>query len=512
MSDQDTERDPVEEVASEFMDRCRNGEPPSIEEYVARYPDLSDSISELFPTIVALEQIKVEDRKTAARNATLKPLRLTELGDFEILREIGRGGMGIVYEANQKSLGRKVALKVLPKPALLDPVQLRRFQREARIAAQLHHTNIVSLYGIGEDDGFHFLVMELIQGVSLRKAITRLRRLHDSSVENMEEPQDKQREQAVSWLLKPYIASSSALRRGPLAKSSIRSLSDSNDNPAAMTGVNTATRHCRSSYWGEVARIGRDVAHALQHASEQKVMHRDIKPGNILLDHQGKIWITDFGLAQALSIPEVSATQNIAGTLNYIPPEGFSGQYNQQSDIYSLGVTLYELLCLRPAYSDQGHAESLQRIANNSFEPARPSAFNPEIPRDLEFVVLKAMAQDPDHRYKTASDFAIDLELFIANRPVNARRTSSLERSWRWCKRNKTLSALATLAVSLLMLVSLVMTFSYLHARQSQFDVQTALIRERYEREHSEATLNVAINALDDIYKKFAPIDIHNSN
>jgi serine/threonine protein kinase len=526
MIDDDIECDPVEEVAAEFLDRCRDGDSPSIEDYAVRHPQLADTIRELFPTIEALEGVKRENQQAAARNATSKPLRLTELGDFKIIREIGRGGMGIVYEAEQRSLGRRVALKVLPKQSLLDPVQLRRFQREAQMAARLHHTNIVSLFGIGEHDGFHFLVMELIDGVSLQEVISHLQLLSGSRVKDVEEqavnnivdnterPWDSKSEQAASWLLHSGTVSMPTVWK----KASTPSVVGISNGEATLAteAVTPISRldpfvQQKRTYWRNVARVGRDAAHALQHAAERGVLHRDIKPGNMLLDLQGNIWISDFGLAQALATNEISTTGSIAGTLNYIPPEGFSGRYNEQSDIYSLGLTLYELLTLKPAFNERTPAAVMKRIAKESFQPIPPRETDPTIPRDLATVVLKAINPDPGQRYKSASDLATDLEFFLENRPINARRTSFLERGWRWCKRNKALSSLATIAVTLLVLVSIVMTFSYLHEHRANLDVQAALLQKKIEHKRSEATLKVAINALDDIYHKFAPSQLHDA-
>jgi hypothetical protein len=174
---EDQDRDPLEVLAADFIDRQRNGEHPAISEYTALHPELATEIEELFPTIVAMEQLKAHRESSASGQASLGAVRLERLGDFRILGEIGRGGMGIVYEAFQESLGRHVAVKVLPRQSLLDPKQLERFQREAQTAARLHHSNIVPLFGVGEQDGFHYIVMQLIRGVSLDDVLVKLRQL-----------------------------------------------------------------------------------------------------------------------------------------------------------------------------------------------------------------------------------------------------------------------------------------------------------------------------------------------
>ncbi len=177
MSEADEQRDPLEVLAAEFMERQRRGESPSVAEYVAQHPDLAADIKELFPTIAVMERLKAHKQQGSGARVSLGGVRLDRLGDFRILGEIGRGGMGIVYEAFQESLGRHVAVKVLPRQTLLTPQQLRRFQREAQTAARLHHTNIVPVFGMGEHDGFHYIVMQLIQGAGLDAVLARLQQV-----------------------------------------------------------------------------------------------------------------------------------------------------------------------------------------------------------------------------------------------------------------------------------------------------------------------------------------------
>ncbi len=167
MANLNRERDPLEMLAAEYMERLRQGQFPDIEDYVARHPALADDIRDLFPTISITERLKARQAQSSGGRATLGPAQLERLGDFRLIREIGCGGMGVVFEAEQESLGRRVAVKVLPRQVLLDEKRLKRFQREARIAANLHHTNIVEVFGVGEQDGFHYYVMQYIQGVGL---------------------------------------------------------------------------------------------------------------------------------------------------------------------------------------------------------------------------------------------------------------------------------------------------------------------------------------------------------
>ena len=430
MDDPREERDPLEALASEFMARQRRGEAPSVEEYAAKYPELAADIRELFPTIAATERLKAREAQQAGGRATLGGVRLERLGDFRIVREIGRGGMGIVYEAEQESLGRRVAIKVLPRTALLDGRQLQRFRREARIAANLHHTNIVEVFGAGEQEGFHYFVMQCIDGEGLDAMI---RRLRDGA---------GQRE------------------------------------------------------WRRVAEIGRQAADALAYAHSQGTLHRDVKPANLLLDAQGTVWVTDFGLAKAAHSENVTQTGDVAGTLRYMAPEQFEGQADARSDLYSLGLTLYELLALQAAYGDAERSTLIRRITEGRPTPLHRLA--PGIPRDLETIVLKAIARDPEHRYASADALAADLRCFLEDRPIRARRASSLERAWRWCRRNRGVAALAATTLALLVLVAGVATVGYVHTRR-------ALDGEERERAKAEANAQVAMEALDRIFERFSP-------
>src|SRR5947209_3738637 len=169
----------VLELAEEFLERYRRGERPSLKEYLERHPDLAGEIREVFPAMAMMENIAVADDSLAGEPAAAapKPLPLEQLGDYRIIREVGHGGMGVVYEAEQVSLGRHVALKLLPRKMLLDAGRKRRFEREARAAAKLHHTNIVPIFGVGEQDGLPYYVMQFIQGLGLDEVLAELKRL-----------------------------------------------------------------------------------------------------------------------------------------------------------------------------------------------------------------------------------------------------------------------------------------------------------------------------------------------
>jgi WD40 repeat protein/serine/threonine protein kinase/Flp pilus assembly protein TadD len=508
MSELSADRNPVEQLAEEFAERHRRGEHPALSEYTARYPQWADQIRDLFPALVVMEQLKPAPGEATGDYRGGPPraggLALERLGDYRILREVGRGGMGIVYEAEQESLGRHVALKVLPAHALLDGRQLHRFRREARSAARLHHTNIVPVYGVGEHNGLHYYVMQFIQGLGLDAVLAELRHV----------PRPGGRRGAA---LTEAAGTAKATRAGDVSAAAVaRSLwtgafarpeaapddgpdptplpeSRPADTPAepARTRDDSSAVHLPGQpehstlsdsgrhYWQSVARIGLQVAEALAYAHAQGVLHRDIKPSNLLVDTHGTVWVTDFGLAKGVADEEnLTHTGDLVGTLRYMSPERFHGQADARADIYGLGLTLYELLVLRPVFEESDRNRLIHQITHA--EPPPPRKLNRQVPRDLETVVLKAIARDPAHRYQAATELAEDLRRFLEDKPIRARRVSQVEQLWRWCRRNPAVASLAATAVVLLATVAVVATVGY---------VQTTMAQEGADKARREARL-----------------------
>jgi serine/threonine protein kinase/tetratricopeptide (TPR) repeat protein len=475
MADPNAERDPLEVLAADYMERLRQGQSPSIEEYTAQHPDLAGEIRELFPTIAVTERLKARQARSSDGRATLGSARLERLGDFRLIREIGRGGMGVVFEAEQESLGRRVAVKVLPHQVLVDGRHLKRFQREARIAANLHHTNIVEVFGVGEQDGFHYYVMQYIRGVGLDAVIPVLAKLVRS-------PES----------IPPSPAAAPATIAGSedaTAEAAVRQLlgGEAGLRPDGRLGPH---------YWHSVARIGLQAADALHYAHGQGTLHRDIKPANLLLDTQGTVWLADFGLAKAAQSDDISLSHDVVGTLRYMAPEQFGGKTDRRSDIYSLGLTLYELLTLRSAYEETDHTRLIQRITQGP--PPAPGSTNREIPRDLETIILKAISHDVSQRYQSAELMADDLRCFLEDRPIRARRVGPVERLGRWCRRNKSLAGLTGTTLFLLVMVAAVASIGYIRTK-------SALHGEALERAKAEANASLAIEALDRIFEQFSP-------
>jgi WD40 repeat protein/serine/threonine protein kinase/Tfp pilus assembly protein PilF len=417
MTESASKFEPVEQLAEEFLARYRQGERPALSEYTRKYPEFADLIREYFPAMVIMEEFGSVAREGGGASTTAQKTRIPErLGDYRILREMGRGGMGIVYEAIQETLGRHVALKVLPFHGLMDRLHLERFRREARAAARLHHTNIVPVFGVGEQEGVHYYAMQFIQGQGLGQVLQEVRRLRER-VGAGTRSGDQAPAQSVEQ---------KAVEKGPDTLSS---------GSEAELSTQVGDR-----YFHSVAAIGLQVAEALNYAHGQGIVHRDIKPSNLLLDTAGRVWITDFGLAKVEDWEDLTHTGDVVGTLRYMAPERLQGKSAPHSDIYGLGITLYELLTLRPAFEDVNRTRLMERIAHE--EPPRLRKLDRRIPPDLETVVLKASAKEASRRYPTAAALAEDLRRFLADRPVRARRTPLGERAWRWCRRNPALAGL----------------------------------------------------------------------
>ncbi len=427
------ERDPFDRMAEEFAARCRKGESPSISEYAARFPDDAEKARKLLETVAMMEQLR-----RGSRQARFLPERL---GEFRVLRELGRGGMGVVYEAVQESLWRHVAVKAMHH-IHLDPRRLKRFQREAQAVAQLHHTNIVPIFGVGEHEGLPYYVMQFIKGHGLDVELETWRR------EGAPSPEGR---------------------------------------------------------WRLAARVGVQASGALQYAHDQGILHRDIKPSNLLVDEQGAIWITDFGLAKLAGHDDLTASGDVIGTLRYLAPEALHGNSDHRSDIFSLGLTLYELITLNSPYGELSPSELLRRVSEGS--PTPPRRLVPTIPLDLETIVLKSIAHEPGHRYQSAAEFADDLRNFLEDRPIRARRATQVERALRWSRRNRAVASLTAAAAGSLLLAAATGWLGYAGASQALEREKELVNKATQSRQDSERNLDMALAVLDNVFQIVAPTE-----
>jgi WD40 repeat protein/serine/threonine protein kinase len=417
-----TDDDELMRLLEACLAEIEAGRAIDLERLTADHPALARRLRACLAGLCAVE----EEGATMARAvvaATPEPRR-RRLGDYLLLHEVGRGGMGIVYEAEQLSLGRRVAVKVLPLAATLDPRHLQRFQNEARAAAGLQHPHIVPVHAVGCEDGVYFYVMQLIDGRTLADP---------AQPESGTEP--------------AALGSQSGGGAAP--------------QPGPAIDVRTA------------ARLGVQAAEALEHAHQLGVVHRDVKPANLLVDQAGHLWVTDFGLALLRQDGRLTKTGDVVGTLHYMSPEQTAasrGLVDHRTDVYSLGATLYELLTGRPPFDVAFRPELLRQILEDEPRPLR--RLNAAVPPDLETIILKCLAKAPTERYATAQDLADDLRRVLEDRPIQARCPSPWQRASKWAWRNRKAVGVAFVLLALAVVGLAVSTALVWQAKQQ---AETAL-------------------------------------
>ncbi|MFK8111153.1 MAG: protein kinase [Rubripirellula sp.] len=481
----------LDRIAEEFSRAIRSGQSPTVDEFLERYPDPSGELLELLSSVALIEGLKGQiDSDESASNSTLN---ISQLDDYTIVREIGRGGMGVVFEAIHQSLGRRVAVKVLSGNLLGETKHLVRFRREARAAARLRHTNIVPVFGVGQSGDHHYYVMDLIEGMSLKDWVDELvgKRRHDL----------------------PTI-DEAVINIGSDVTHPDHHLFDENDKELSDFREETRpTATDASDYFRWVARLGVTICDALHYAHARGVLHRDIKPANLLIDRKHDVWIADFGLAKLAEQQPVTMTGDVVGTPQYMPPESFDGHYDVKSEVYGAGLTLYELLALRPAIAGRNTGDTIRKATQGV--SISPRKYNAAIPSDLETIIMKSLAHDPRARYVTAGELRDDLQRYLLDQPISARRTGYVERAVRWSRREPTVAALTFATFALLSALAVVSAFGYFttqgalgkaeaatkSANQS-LDLKTeALNTADQQRLRAEKNLQVALTAFDTIMR-----------
>ncbi|QDV23333.1 serine/threonine-protein kinase [Aureliella helgolandensis] len=421
-------------ILDQVLSGLEQGEAHDVQQLELEHPDLADVLVLYLEKLSALVPMPTGAKQ---ENAPLIDVEFNQqLGDFRLLHEIGRGGMGVVYEARQASLNRTVAIKLLPLASMLDAHQIARFQNEAHAAGLLNHANIVPVYCVGVERGIHFYAMQLINGLSMEAWI--------------EEQRSYRHEQ---W------------------------------NPSGCVA------------WQTIVSWAAQISEALHAAHEAGVVHRDVKPSNLMLDEAGKVWITDFGLARVQSDVSLTGSGDLLGTMRYMSPEQACGEaalVDGRCDIYSLAATIYEMLALRPVHEGSDAATLLKKIDAHQLTPLRQICR--ELPRDLETVLHKALSKSRDQRYETARDFAADLRRVLAEEPTVARPPTPLDRIVRWGSKHRR-SVLASLLIAALAVIGLGVGTAMLAAEKSISDANAR---------RSDRNLRLARGVVDELGTQIA--------
>ena len=448
------------DAVREYLAALEAGGRPSRQEFLARYADIAEELSACLEGLAFVHSAAAQMQGEAAASASAAGggpeddlASARALGDFRLVREIGRGGMGVVYEAVQLSLGRRVAVKVLPFAATLDSRHLERFRNEAQTAAQLHHTNIVPVYAVGCERSVHYYAMQLIQGQSLAAVIRELRKAAGRPADH---PSGTGRDAPDGGAATPAQGPAGSPGPAPAEQGETDTTvpplrPPGTGHPTPADGLSMQRSAKRPAFYRTVASLGLQAAEALEYAHQQGVVHRDVKPENLLLDMRGNLWVTDFGLAQFYADSGLTRTGDLLGTLPYMSPEQASGRavvLDQRTDVYSLGLTLYELLTLERAMPGRSREQLLREIG--SHEPRSPRSIDRALPPDLETILTKAIAKEPAERYQTARALADDLRRFLQDEPILARPPSLWDKAVKWTRRHRsvTMSALAMLLLA----------------------------------------------------------------
>lgn len=395
-------REPVEILASQFVEELRCGQKPSVENYARRYPAHASVIRDSFPMLALLEQARIQNEAASIRRNMPEKFPFNRLGRCELLCELGRGGMGVVFQGREINSEHVVAVKVLPWRVSIVPEWQKRFEDEARITAKLRHRNIVPVFRFGQEHGYCYYVMQFVNGIGLDVVIRRMQ-----EVEGVVYQDEIQRMEAV----KPAGFVSSVAMPALQTPAQIESAASQSKR-----------KKLTPTSWKGFTQIAIQATQALRHAHGHMILHNDIKPANLLLDGEGRLWITDFGLSAPMENRSGESANRLMGTLRFMAPERFLGTHDVRSDIYSLGATLHELVTLKPLFEAPNEADMITQILET--DPKPPRKIQPAVPPGLETIIMNCLSRHPGDRYSSADGLLTDLLKFSQDQQVaSTRRT-----------------------------------------------------------------------------------------
>ena len=357
----------------------------------------------------------------------------------------------------------------------------------SRAIAALNHPNICTIYDFHESNGIHYIAMQFIDGLTVSALIARER----------QQTQNQSNQSAADETAPTILVDAPSQPASGLDTTNVSS--NAPKTPAIQSQTTETERRPQNSNMpsplvsltpSRAASIALQVAHALHYAHQHGMLHRDIKPANLMLDRDDNVWITDFGLVKLADVDDLTGTGDLVGTVRYMAPEQLEGKADPRTDIFSLGLTLFELCTLRPAFEGDQNSTLTKRLKHQSIP--RPRSVNSAIPRDLETIIVKASSHDPNARYQTAAALAEDLQRFIDDRPILARRESLIGRALRWSRRNPALASLGAVSVSALIAVAGV-------EWRGRVRVEQALESSQLEHRRAESNVELAIDAFDSI-------------
>lgn len=408
------------DIFLEILNEYIKGNKSILEKYIDKYPQYKEKILS-----------KIQTAEFIKNNLQEENLSGKKLGDYIILEELGRGGMGIVFLAIHPGLSRLTAVKVLPPSFVTDQEALNNFKNEAKIIAKFNHPNIVPIYSIDSKEGITYIAMGYVPGLSLQDIKERLK-------------ENKKKELKAIHV------------RELIEKTKLNKKDISQESITLKRGYDFWNK----SYYCFIATLGKEISSALSYAHKNKIIHGDIKPSNIIINNEGLPMILDFGLSRDIKKETEEKGKDFSGTLAYSPPERIKeNTTNEKTDIWSLGITLYEVLTFINPFRENTIDKTMKKVVNSNPPPLK--SFNKKVPAELEAIIMKCLEKNPQERYSSMEELSNDFNNYLQSKPIKAKPINRVNRTFKWCKRNPKYSFLFII-IFLFVLTSPYFYFKYL--------------------------------------------------